>query len=195
MRKNKKGFTLIELMIVIVIIGILAAILIPTISNSVERARQTAAIADAKIALSAYTSKLADDDLGEEIGTMYYVSDKGVWVEISANGEPTLYEGDGVPTGATALNVIDKDGFCAAISEARAAAGKYADLAAKSTVADATEYVYYTSDAYTGTTYVKIAVTLEGSTNSMTVKTFDSFTIVDLLPSSVLTIVDAGTIS
>ncbi|MDD4292119.1 MAG: prepilin-type N-terminal cleavage/methylation domain-containing protein [Clostridia bacterium] len=38
-RQGKKGFTLIELMIVIVIIGILAAILIPTISNGIQKAR------------------------------------------------------------------------------------------------------------------------------------------------------------
>lgn len=46
--KNKKGFTLIELMVVIVILLILAAIAIPSFSKLVDKANETAAISEAK---------------------------------------------------------------------------------------------------------------------------------------------------
>ena len=46
--KNKRGFTLIELMIVIAIIGILAAIAIPQFSKYRRRAYNSAALSDLK---------------------------------------------------------------------------------------------------------------------------------------------------
>ena len=39
MKKNRKGFTLIEMLVVIAIIAILVAIIIPTVSNATLRAK------------------------------------------------------------------------------------------------------------------------------------------------------------
>ena len=45
---NQGGFTLIEIMVVVVILGILAAIIIPKISDRPEQARRTKAVLDIK---------------------------------------------------------------------------------------------------------------------------------------------------
>ena len=56
-KSNKKGFTLVELVIVIAVIAILAAVLIPTFSSIVKNAHESAALQAAR---NAYTEiKLA----------------------------------------------------------------------------------------------------------------------------------------
>ena len=46
--KSKKGFTIVELVIVIAVIAILAAVLIPTFSNVIDKAHQSASLQEAK---------------------------------------------------------------------------------------------------------------------------------------------------
>ncbi len=47
-KTNKKGFTLVELVIVIAVIAILAAVLIPVFTNIIGDAKEKAALADAR---------------------------------------------------------------------------------------------------------------------------------------------------
>ena len=48
---NKKGFTIVELVIVIAVIGILAGVLIPTFSSVIDSAKESSALQEAKATL------------------------------------------------------------------------------------------------------------------------------------------------
>ena len=64
--KNKKGFTIVELVIVIAVIAILAAVLIPTFSGVIDRANKSAA---EQAAMSLYKEELAKADDANDVDT------------------------------------------------------------------------------------------------------------------------------
>ena len=55
---KKRGFTIVELVIVVAVIAILASVLVPTFSNVVKKAKESAAMQNAR---SAWTAYLADE--------------------------------------------------------------------------------------------------------------------------------------
>ena len=54
MKMNKKGFTLIEMLVVIAIIAILVAIVIPTVTNATEKAKEATDVANIRSYVAEY---------------------------------------------------------------------------------------------------------------------------------------------
>ena len=101
LKKSKKGFTIIELVIVIGVIAILSAIMIPTFVNLTDRANKAALQSELSATYSMYASDASDGKYGDpdapgakdlilyqqdEItilkGETYYVRDnEGKWEE------------------------------------------------------------------------------------------------------------------
>ena len=92
-RNNKKGFTIVELVIVIAVIAILSAVLIPTFGGVTESARKNAALQEAKNAYTAtITAEILDDadDVINGHSSAITVQVDDYVVSISTSGEPTI---------------------------------------------------------------------------------------------------------
>jgi type IV pilus assembly protein PilA len=84
-RPHRAAFTLIELLIVVVIIGILAAIAIPKFSNSKERAYITSMRSDLRNLATAQESYYyTNDSYSSNIATLNYTTSSGVSIAIPA---------------------------------------------------------------------------------------------------------------
>jgi len=75
LKKNQKGFTLVELMVVVVIIGVLVAIAIPVYNEVQDKAKRNAEEANIKIIESAIQVYLTTDE-----GSLDAIKQKGLKV-------------------------------------------------------------------------------------------------------------------
>ena len=85
-RNTKKGFTLVELVIVIAVIAILAAVLIPTFSGIITKANNSADLQEAR---NTFSAALIDDYTLSNEGTEVYIKVKGGYVKF-LSGKPQL---------------------------------------------------------------------------------------------------------
>ena len=84
-KKAKRGFTITELVIVIAVIAILAAVLIPTFSNVINRANESAAMQEAKSEWDNFSPEViladAEDALGDDFLLAYKEGTDGAATE------------------------------------------------------------------------------------------------------------------
>ena len=101
--KNRKGFTLIELMIVIAIIGILAAMAIPNFKKAREQAREKACYSNIRVLLGAiemynmdHSVMMNSPNQGSLTGAAGYLKAAVVCPETGGTYDGNNLSGDGI---------------------------------------------------------------------------------------------------
>ena len=150
---TKKGFTIIELVIVIAVIGILAAVLIPTFSGVIEKANESAAMQAARNEYELFLAEHAAEMKGTE---NYTIVTNGYKFSVKAG-----------QFDATATKVETSDNFTAKIDLTKVKSVK-ATTTSEPTVTDQVASTKWYSDkdatneatSYTaGTTYYYVSTT------------------------------------
>jgi len=66
LKENKKGFTLVELIVVLVILAILAALLVPALTGYIDKAKRKSIVAETRQAVMA-AQTLVDEEYGKAV--------------------------------------------------------------------------------------------------------------------------------
>ena len=88
MRKNNKGFTLAELLIVVAIIAVLVAIMIPVMTGATEKAEVSATAANIRAAYANAVAKAIDEKI--DAGTVAFIPERDVTLTAASGKAPTV---------------------------------------------------------------------------------------------------------
>ena len=105
--KNRKGFTIVELVIVIAVIAILAAVLIPTFSGVIQKANDSAALQEATSTMKSALAMSKSGTLADN--TLFVVGDS------SGISYSYIYSGNSI--GEDKTNVISEHKYTTALTK------------------------------------------------------------------------------
>lgn len=87
MKKNKKGFTLVELLAVIVIMGVLLLVAVPAVSNTIQTAKRNSAKNESINVLNAmYNCSMTTDTLCSKADVAGYIENIGTLTTLDSTG-------------------------------------------------------------------------------------------------------------
>ncbi len=112
-RKNKKGFTLAELLIVVAIIGVLVAISIPIFTSQLEKSREATDLANIRSAYAEASVEALDNPDGGGEATTTNMTQQAGWTKVDnhiagvTKDIPSVKSGDKVKVTVSTTGVVD----------------------------------------------------------------------------------------
>jgi len=111
---NRKGFTIVELVIVIAVIAILAAVMIPTFSGMIKKANESAALQEAT---NTYKALLTEDEYKGDLDLNDTANGADLYIKVNQSNKNYYFK---VVDGDIALDTTvtaDPDGYNALTGE------------------------------------------------------------------------------
>ena len=105
-KRSQKGFTLVELIIVIAVIGVLAAILIPIFSSVIKKANSKSAMSDARNAVSLYMTEALERRLLNE-----YACPENIVILVQKGGKYYAYGFNTTVAGSMHVSNANEEGM------------------------------------------------------------------------------------